>query len=286
MKKVISALVIFMFVFCLAGCKFGVAGVSIYGVYASPDQYSAGNFTYDGSGIKTVEVNWFGGEIEIVQRETAALSVSESGGSLKAGEQLHHYIKADKLIIQYCKSGHIGEIDEEKKKLRVEIPAGIDLNINNTSATISMGTVSIDDCTIITVSGGVNLASVSADEVEIDIVSGSVNADSIFVRDFDVNGVSGSVSVKNISADEIGVKIVSGKTTLSLAKVCEVDVSGVGGDVNITLPEGAGAEVEFESAGGKLHSDKSYIKNGKIYTFGAGEVKVDVETVGGNLYIK
>ncbi len=286
MKKVISALVVFMLVLCLAGCKFGVAGVSVYGVYASPDKYSSGDFTYDGAGIKTVEVNWFGGEIEIVQRETAALSVSESGGSLKSGEQLHHYIKGDKLIIQYCKSGHIGEIDEEKKKLRVEIPAGIDLNINNSSATINVGTVSIDDCTIITVSGSVNLAGVSADELDIEIVSGSVNADGIFVRDFDVNGVSGAVSVKNISADEIGVKIVSGKTTLSLAKVCEVDVSGVGGDINITLPTGVGAEVEFESAGGKLNSDKSYIKNGKIYTFGEGEVKVDVETVGGNLYIK
>ncbi len=286
MKKIIAALLVLVFTFCLAGCKFGVAGVSVYGVYASQDKYSAGDFTYDGAGIKTVEINWFGGEIEIVQRETAMLSVSESGGSLKDGEQVHHYIKNDKLTIQYCESGHIGEIDEEKKKLRVEIPAGIDLNINNTSANINVGTVSIDDCTIITVSGSVNLASVSADELDIEIVSGAVNADSMFVRDFEVNGVSGAVSVKNISADEISVNIVSGKTTLSLAKVCEVDVSGVGGDVSITLPADAGAEVEFESAGGKLNSDKSYIKDGKIYTFGEGEVKVDVETVGGNLYIK
>ncbi len=286
MKKIISAVIVFAFVFCLAGCNVGINGTTIYGTYADAGKYSAGDFTYSAEDVKTVEINWVGGDIEIVQSESAALSVTENGESLDSEEQMHHYVRAGKLIIHYCESGYRGEIDTAHKKIRVEIPAGVDLDIDNVSADITLGNLKVRDFEVSNVSGNMQLAGITANDIDIEIVSGTITADSVSARTFDVEGVSGDIDVKKISADEIDVEIVSGKTSLVLEKACRADISGINGNINITLPSGVGAEVEFESVSGDLHSDISHIKDGDMYTFGAGEAKFDIETVSGNLYIK
>ena len=274
-------------IFAFAGCTVGINGLSRYGTYADAGKYSVGSFTYNAEDVNTVEINWVGGEIEIVQSENATLSVTENSDSLDSEEQMHHYIRSGKLIIHYCESGHRGEINSAKKKLRVEIPVGIDVDIDNVSADITAGEMSVGDFELTNVSGNVDFAVITASkDIDIEIVSGTIEAESIFARAFSVEGVSGDIDVKKISADEIEVQIVSGKTEFALSKSCDVDVSGVSGNVSITLPEGVGAEVEFDSVSGDIHSDITHTKNGDTYTFGAGETKISVETVSGNLYIK
>jgi DUF4097 and DUF4098 domain-containing protein YvlB len=285
MKKIISIMIVCLCVVALAGCGFGL-GTTFYGNYADAGKYSVGDFTYNAEDVNTVEINWVGGEIEIVQSENATLSVTENGDSLDSEEQIHHYIRAGKLIIHYCESGHRGEINSAKKKLRVEIPEGVDLDIDNVSADITFWEINVSDFELTDVSGDVTFAGITAKDIDIEIVSGKIDAKSVCARAFSVNGVSGNINAAKIDADEIDIEIVSGKTELVLARACEIDVSGVSGNVGITLPSGVGAEVELDSVSGDLHSDISCTKNGDTYVFGGGEAKIDVETVSGELYIK
>lgn len=285
MKKIISLILAFLCASMLTGCNFGINFVNRYGNYADASKYSVGDFTYNAKDVNTVEINWVGGEIEIVQSENATLSVTENGETLDSEEQMHYYIRNGKLIIHYCESGHFGEINSAKKKLRVEIPEGAELDIDNVSADITLGEINVSDFELTNVSGDVTFAGITAKDIDIEIVSGKIDAKSVCARTFSVNGVSGNINAAKIDADEIDIEIVSGKTELVLARACEVDISGVSGNVKITLPEGIGTEVELDSASGNLHSDRDYTKKGDTYFFGGGEAKIDVETVSGELYI-
>lgn len=286
MKKIISLILALLCASMLTGCNFGINFVNRYGNYADASKYSVGSFTYAAEDVDAVEINWVNGEIEIVQSELAELSVTENGETLDSEEQMHYYIRNGKLIIHYCESGHFGEINSAKKKLRVEIPVDVDVDIDNVSADISIGEMRVGDFELTNVSGDVSFAGITADwDIDIEIVSGKIDVKSVCARTFSVNGVSGNINAAKIDADEIDIEIVSGKTELVLARACEVDISGVSGNVKITLPEGIGAEVELDSASGNLHSDRDYTKKGDTYFFGGGEAKIDVETVSGELYI-
>ena len=285
MKKIISLILALLCASMLTGCNFGINFVNRYGNYADASKYSVGSFTYAAEDVDAVEINWVNGEIEIVQSELAELSVTENGETLDSEEQMHYYIRNGKLIIHYCESGHFGEINSAKKKLRVEIPVDVDVDIDNVSADISIGEMRVGDFELTNVSGDVSFAGITAKDIDIEIVSGKIDAKSVCARTFSVNGVSGNINAAKIDADEIDIEIVSGKTELVLARACEVDISGVSGNVKITLPEGIGAEVELDSASGNLHSDRDYTKKGDTYFFGGGEAKIDVETVSGELYI-
>ena len=226
-----------------------------------------------------------GGKIDIVPSESGTLSVAENSEALDEDEQIRYRINGGKLTIHYCKAAYTKAISSDSKHLRVEVPEGVNVNINNVSADVNVADIMLGKVKITNVSGDIRFASLACNELKIEVVSGKVTANEIISGKFSVNGVSGTVDIAKIAASEIDIDTVSGKTTLVLAKKCDVDVSGVSGSVNITLPTEAGATVEFSTVSGDFVSLLPHKTSKNTYTFGDGEMSVDVETVSGNLYI-
>ena len=226
-----------------------------------------------------------GGTIEIVSGEGSELSVTETSQELEDDAKMHYYIKDGKLTIHYCKALYREDVDTAKKNLRVEVPDGIELDIDSVNADVKAGEISLGEMKLTNVSGNVELGGIACNEIEIENVDGTVTASEIVADEFSADSVSGAISISKISANEIKVKTVSGKTSLGVAKRSEVKVSSVSGNVELTIPESLGAIVEFSTMSGNFSSDMPHKTSNKTYTFGFGEIEVSVETVSGNLNV-
>ena len=249
MKKITALILALVCVLALSACSgISLPGISYYGEYADASKYSTGDFTYNANEIKEIEINWISGNIEIIQSDAATLSVRESGGTLETEEQMHYYLRAGKLIIHYCGSGYKKNIDASAKNLKIEIPENISIDVDNVSAGVKIGDIK--------------------------------------AKDIDISSVSGRVTFADVTADDIDVQIVSGKTELGLTKDCDLEISGVSGSVKIALPAGIGATLEFSTVSGSLSSELEYTKDKQKYTFGTGEIEIDVETVSGNVSVE
>ena len=287
MKKITALILALVCVLALSACSgISLPGISYYGEYADASKYSTGDFTYNANEIKEIEINWISGNIEIIQSDAATLSVRESGGTLETEEQMHYYLRAGKLIIHYCGSGYKKNIDASAKNLKIEIPENISIDVDNVSAGVKIGDIKAKDIDISSVSGSVTFADVTADDIDIEMVSGELTMSSVSADNFSADGVSGNIKVSSISASEIDVQIVSGKTELGLTKDCDLEISGVSGSVKIALPAGIGATLEFSTVSGSLSSELEYTKDKQKYTFGTGEIEIDVETVSGNVSVE
>jgi len=173
------------------------------------------------------------------------------------------------------------------------------------SADTASGGVRIENCSCAALSVGTASGSVSLDRtsangaMEIDTASGVTAFDTICAQKFDLDTASGGVRGSGLTAEEIDVDSVSGDVELGgLCGGCRVDVDtasgsvklafdaapgkiGVdttSGDVTLTLPEGTGVDLDFDTASGDLE--------GKPLFFGSGDVPVEVDTASGDLTIE
>ena len=172
------------------------------------------------------------------------------------------------------------------KKLQIEIPAGIALNIDNVNAKVNMGNITLDKFSLVSISGSTEISSVTASEVGMDSVSGDIYIREATASSFSIESVSANIEFAKVSADDINVDTVSGEVKVLLETCCDIDINTVFGSARIGLPGNFGAEVEFSTVSGSLNSDVEHTKNKDTYTFGNGEVGVKAETVSGDLYIE
>jgi DUF4097 and DUF4098 domain-containing protein YvlB len=286
MKKITAILLLIASILCLSSCHLGDIEVALYAPYWNFWNYSKGSsFTYSAADIKKVDITWVGGEIEVVASEADELSVSENSEGLADDAKMHYYIKGEKLTIHYSKALYREEVDTAQKHLRVEIPEGIELDIDNVNSDIKIGNMELGEMKLTNVSGNVTLASLVCNEVKIENVDGTVYADEILADKFSADSVAGSLDVSKIISNKIAVKTVSGNTSLNIAKKSEVKISGVSGEVKLAIDEEAGATIEYSTMSGSFNSEKPHTTNKKTHIFGGGEIQIDVETVSGNLHI-
>jgi DUF4097 and DUF4098 domain-containing protein YvlB len=285
MKKLTAVILILLSLFCLCSCKAGDINLGIYAPYWNFWNYSAASsFTYSASEITEVNVIWVGGTIDVVSSKKSELSVTENSEDLADDAKMHYIVKDGKLTIHYTKALYREDVDASKKHLRIEIPEGIELDIDSVNAFVKIDEMALGEIKITNVSGHIEFGNLAASKVKIENVDGSVVADEIVADEFSSDSVSGALSISKISANKVKVQTVSGKTTLGLAKKSKVDISGVSGEVELYVDEKLGAMVKFSTMSGKFSSDKPHT-TGEIYTFGLGEIEIDVETVSGNLKI-
>lgn len=286
MKKITAIILALLSLFCLCSCKAGDIDLGIYAPYWRFWDYTeASSFTYSASEIKEVNITWVGGSVEVVASKESELSVTENSEGLVDGAKMHYLVKDGKLIIHYTKALYREDVDASKKHLRVEVPEGIEIDIDSVNAYLKIGEMALGEIKITNVSGQVEFTSLAASKVKIENVDGHVSAGEIVADEFSSNSVSGSVNISKISANEIEMQTVSGKTTLGITKKSEVNISGVSGNVELYISDELGAMVEFSTVSGKFASDKPHTTGEKYYTFGLGEIEIEVETVSGNLRI-
>lgn len=287
MKKIAAILLAVLSVFALTSCRVGdKIKVNFYAPYWNFWKYSSGSeFTYTAADIKEIDINWVGGEIEIVSSKNAELTVTENSEELDEGAKMHYFIKDGKLILHYSEAFYKEETDASHKHVRIEVPEGIEIDVDSVTASVKIGEMALGAIKITNVSGDVQLARLAASEVEIENVDGNIVAGEIVADEFSVESVSGSLTFSGVSANEIKVNTVSGKTELGVNKRAEVEISSVSGGIELFIPDDIGATVEYSTMSGHFISEKPHTTSKKTYIFGKGEIHVTVETMSGNLHV-
>lgn len=237
--------------------------------YDGKTLYSAGDTQFDGGLIREVEVEWLGGDIEIEQSADNVLYASEDGDGAAEAAKMHHLLQDGVLKIKYCRSGYCGEIAEGSKHLRLEIPRGIDLEIECTTAETTVGVIDVN-------------------EFDFESTSGNFSAEKISCQRLDIQTKKGQVNIGELAAAETDAESVSGDIRLGLISPTRGEIESRSGNVTIQLRQGVGLRVNYCTTSGELVTNLPYEKKDGCFLFSTGknEGAVEIKTKSGNLHIE
>lgn len=290
MKKIVMlVLLCTMAVLLLSGCYFNVDfGIGNYMTgesYPNAENYKTGAFTYDADEIKSVEVYWRSGKVEIVESDENKLTVSESGEEMDEDKSMHYLLEDGILRIRFCASGAKINVVPSDKHLTIEVPKGIDLSIHTTSAPLQAETLTQNTILLAAHSGNMELGSIDVTDIDLSSSSGRISTEDISAQTLKCNTSSGSVHMEKLSAETVGIETNSGNVNLGLLSTDNVEIQTFSGKVNLKVPE-CGAEVAYTTSSGNLHTNIAYKRKGDLYVFGDGASNITVETSSGNFQIQ
>ena len=314
MKKIAAGLLLAAVCLALCGC-----GITSSAKYPNADKYTVGSFTYDAAKVDAVEINWISGRVEIAESGKATLSAAETAQGLTPDQQMRWWLDGGTLRIQYWKSGYTGALTNKEKRLTLEIPKGIALNVkvtsgeiilgdhqlkelslSATSGEISTGTVSAGDIAMTVTSGGIaagplraekqiklectsgsiRIDNAMADSVTLQSTSGGITAGPVDARSFSASGTSGDIRLEAVKADTVRISSTSGDMQLGVYQCGKVNVSATSGDIILTAVHGSGMTVDFKTTSGSLNGKS--VKNAR-HVVGDGVSAVTVSTTSGDL---
>ena len=220
--------------------------------YKHADRYTMGGATITDS-VRNIDINWIGGNVDVLTHNENTVSFSEtSDNALDENTTLYYYLEGDTLHIQFGKARKKLFNQNISKNLTVYVPEGAvfeDIDVDNVSSSF-------------------NIQGVSCDSFEADTVSGDVTAQLNAVREFKVDSVSADCRIESsVAPDELEADMVSG-------------------NIELTIPEGSGFKVSFDTVSGKLNSEFEVTKDDDEYICGDGKADYSVETVSGGITIK
>lgn len=260
--------------FSLVGCKSGEEHG--FRVYENAAAYTAGDFICESAAVRRVEIDWPGGNVEIEQSGSDKTSVVEEEKDLPEEKRLHTSLRGGVLYVKYCRSGCLGKIDEVEKNLQVQIPKGIDVEINGVSANVYFGVV-------------------ETGELSVETESGCVEAESLVCKSADIETHGGYIGIGALTADKTELDSVSGDIHLNVPCCRDVEIETKNGHVSLYLQGDVSALIDFETRTGELQTERQYERQGKWYLFPATEIKegaqgasvrITVETEKGNLRVQ
>lgn len=236
--------------------------------YENAEKYQSGNFTYAAADVTEIEIDWIAGEINVVQVDAETLSVSEKYVAKEEEKRVHYYLDDGVLNIKFCKSGLKGSINERDKKLTVEIPENVYLDINTISSPVEMGDVSFSGLEVATISGKVEMGNVQSNTVNVETVSGNIIMD-------------------ETSATVLDLKSTSGNIQTTLVTAMTADIENISGNVAIALRENLGTTLKMSMISGRFSSKLDYKQSGtRVEFYGGGSNNVRVDLISGNLTVK
>ena len=284
----------------LAGCRVNISvGSNSYITgedYPDARKYKTGAFTYAADEVKAVEVYWRSGEIALIESGASELSVSESGSELPEDTALHYLLDGGVLRIRFCGSGARILVNEADKRLRLEVPKGIDISVHTTSALVKADALEQGNILISAFSGRTELGTVTAENIDLSSSSGAIRAGSVAAQTVKCRSSSGSVGLGSVSAgtldcgtssgaETLRIATSSGRAELAFSEAPSAEIHSSSGKIVLTLA-GGGAELSYTSGSGKLFTERSFTRRGALYVFGSGECRLTVETSSGNLEIR
>ena len=269
----------------------GCTKMTSYEKYTNADLYSVGSVNMSAEAVKKVDIDWINGSIEVAQSTTQTLKIVEEKSPENAEERMRYYVDGSTLKVKYCQSGLRRNIDAQNKNLRVEIPAGLSLEIDTVSAGVTIGVLESTSLSIESESGNITAERIVGKDVEIETGNGKVSVGELIASAVSFDSSSGEVSVARLSGDFLDAETISGALSFGVQKAVRAEVESTSGDVTFTLGEGLGATVKLETATGKLKTDKQYAKTGTRYDiFGADgsstECNIEIDVFSGDVYIR
>lgn len=193
--------------------------------YDNADKYNAGNteITPDANGLKTLNITWLEGEVNVVPHKGKTIIVSEMAGqTIPKKDSVHTYYHDGILDIQYCESGKwsFGISNRvSNKQLQVKIPYDLCDDLESLDGTF---------------------------------VSANANISDIYTKRFVAETVSGEITY-NGKVDSTDCESVSGNISV-FSKTTPKDISmdTVSGDVVLAIPNSSEFKAEHDSVSGDL----------------------------------
>gem|GEM_PF-1617907 len=179
-------------------------------------------------------------------------------------------------------SGSINGSDLTADSLKAEVASGsVELGVfaDNIDCDIASGKMILTNCTDKTANG-----------IDIDAASGSVTMNGFKADSTNIDLASGSVTLGGISGT-VDADLASGKVTLVYAEWNDdLNINLMSGKADVTLPEGSGADVNFEKASGSINisldgENVSLSKNGSATVGGSNVQNVKAHTMSGSISI-
>lgn len=283
---------------------FGIIGIKNYNAFNFKlfsfsndeiDKMSTGNAEFDKNEVKSIDINWASGTVEIINGDTDKVEISENVSYDKDDDNAMRWSLDDgKLKIYESKNiygfnwfsfGSTGA-----KKLTVALPES----------------VMLDDFDISTASAEVYAESINADTLDIETASGKIKVDSFEGNSADISTASGTIEFNRVLANDVDVETVSGECTVT-GKIENLNVSGVSAVLNLTVGQNnreinaetvsgnvniktncdeSGFTANYSSVSGNFSSDFAGTnKNGK-FIYGNGKADYNISTVSGNIDIQ
>ena len=256
--KHLRGLCLLLILVLLTGCSAGGKAHQPEGTDAPA--YRGVHFEYQADQIRKIEINWVGGLVELEHSDQATLSVTENSQDLPAEQQMSCWLDGDELKIDFCAPTCTASIDATRKSLLVQLPVGIELEVN-------------------TVSADVRAAELKIQTLEADLTSGSLSVDALTAHDADLETVSGNIDLKNTAIDKkLDIGTTSGSITLLLRQCPELELNAVSGSADVSLLEGLAAQVDFSTTSGRLDNT--------VPADGAEVCRIDAESVSGGLTVR
>ena len=221
--------------------------------------------SFDTDSIQELSIDWAAGLVELQSGSGEELRYTVSGST---SVPTVFRQEGGKLTIQYSASDHLLFGVGERKNLTVTIPDGwIGEKVSITS-----------------VSAPVQLDGMEANELDIETVSGGIHAVNLRLGEADLQTVSGEISFTGAARD-LKTETISGTCTAEITEVPQsIQMDSVSGNLNVTLPEAAGFQLNWDTVSGKIQADQALTmeKEGQ-YRSGNGKCQIRAETVSGNL---
>ncbi len=247
MKKIFK-IFIFCLVLTMSACAL-TACSKVYGErYYNAELYTASSsFTFTAD-IQNVYIEWEVGAVNVVSKDGDTFRVSETYSGVETNKQMHYLIQGSTLYIQFWKSGYRGEIAKSSKTLNIEIPKTLNL-------------------------------------LEIETEDATVYSNELICSNVDISAEKGEINIRNLSCARGEIDSDKESVNVGIGTVSFLELGSDRGTVSVSL-NGKGASIYFETDRGKLKTSLSNVKNERTYTFGNGEVSINVETGRGNLTVK
>lgn len=201
MKMAVCVVLVVAVVLTLTACFFG--GSIMAGSYSNADDYQIGNFEYRAADAQKLAVNWYSGNVSLVRTEGDVLKVSESGENLPPEKALHWLLKDGVLRVEFCASGYSGRFSGQDKKLTVEIPDGMEVEVLTTSGGIQAELGKQAGVTLRTTSGAVEInGKAETGSLRLGTTSGSIRVETVMAQDLIANTTSGAVKMQDVTVND------------------------------------------------------------------------------------
>lgn len=261
--------------------------------YDDSSKYIAadGDVKLDGN-IKRLYIYWTSGDVSVETHSDNAIILSETASStLDERICMHYYLNDGTLFVRFAASGrHRTGIPDKSLTVRLPIGTNIDeIEISSTSADIKADGISANEIDINTLSGKIDFSNIKAAEsLYINVTSGKVDGNVVGkTEDVNIDTVSGKVSLSLEASHSIDVDTTSGNVEISSASApSEIEFDYVSGDLTLRLPGDSGFNARLKTVSGVISSDFPTKITGSHCIFGDGALKIDADSVSGNIYIR
>lgn len=288
--------------------------------YENSDKYNIGSVKYDINNIKKINIDWYKGNVILENGDEIEIY---KDNELKDEKKVHTLVENEVLYVKFWESKYQDYVDSTDKILKVKIPNGIDVYINNRIGYIKIdnldtnfvtlntnsGNISINEIktkTFITDlnSGSIKINKLLADNIDIKTISGNVKIDNLEIikgnikvtsglislgkikcDEFDLEAVSGNIIINDINSKKLDVDNVSGKIEIGIDEVEKCSINGTSSNVDIFLLNQKGCSLEYKTTSGKLKTELEYIVKDNKNIFFDGCSNMYINTTSGIIKI-